>query len=85
MAQELGEKLLQHLSKCDTVNTLELSKILETDHQKIIGALNSIIATSESMVKAEPKSEKIWELTEEGALVAKNGEEVLFTTRYYTY
>lgn len=72
MAQELGEKILQHLSECDKVDTLDLAKIFNEDHQKIVGALKSIQANGD-LIDAENKSEKYWELTEEGQSVVQHG------------
>lgn len=72
MAQEIGEKILLCVSERASVDTLELAKILTLDHQKIVGALKSIQAIGD-LLKVEQKNEKIWELTEEGASVVKNG------------
>jgi len=63
---------LLHLSENNEVNTLELARAFTEDHQKVIGALKSIQATGDLIV-AEPQSEKHFELTEEGNLVAKQG------------
>lgn len=69
---ELTEKILQYLANNNEVNTLDLAKTFEEDHQKIVGALKSIQATGDLIV-AEPVSEKHIELTEEGKQVAESG------------
>lgn len=69
---ELSDKILQYLAKNEEVDTLNLAKIFQEDHQKIIGALKSIQASG-NLVVAEPQSEKYIELTEEGRLVADKG------------
>lgn len=73
MAQELSEKILQCVAERTSIDTLELAKILQLDHQKVVGALKSIQAAGD-LLKVEQKNDKIWELTEEGATVAKNGK-----------
>lgn len=72
MAQELSEKILHCVAERTSVDTLELSKILQLDHQKVVGALKSIQATGD-LLNVEQKNDKTLELTEEGALVMKNG------------
>lgn len=42
MTNELSEKILEHLSKCDKVNSLDLANIFQEDHQKVIGAIKSL-------------------------------------------
>ncbi|RZC38162.1 tRNA-synt 2d domain containing protein [Asbolus verrucosus] len=69
---ELSEKILQHLSEHQPVNTLELATLFEEDHQKIIGALKSIEAHG-NLVTSEPQSEKFIELTSEGKSIVENG------------
>lgn len=72
MAQELAEKILQQLVKESTVDTLDLAKLFNEDHQKIIGALKSIQANGD-LVTADAITHKRWELSEEGRLVVEKG------------
>lgn len=73
---ELSERILQYLASNNEVNTLELAKTFSEDHQRIVGALKSIQAVGD-LVTAETVSEKHIELTEEGKLVAENGENMV--------
>lgn len=73
MAQELAEKILQQLVKESTVDTLDLAKLFNEDHQKIIGALKSIQANGD-LVAADAITHKRWELSEEGRLVVEKGQ-----------
>lgn len=72
MQPELTERILQHIERVDSVNTLHLVNILNENHQKIIGALKSIEATGD-LVRSEPASSKTWELTGEGHEVVLKG------------
>lgn len=78
---ELSERILQYLAKNNEINTLELAKIFNEEHQRIVGALKSIQATGD-LVTAETVSEKHIELTEEGKLIAEKGKQLLQT---YTF
>lgn len=69
---ELSEKILQHLSNATKVNTLDLARHLEEDHQKIIGALKSIQAHG-NLIVAEQQTDKFLELSQEGKEVAEHG------------
>ncbi|CAG9858013.1 unnamed protein product [Phyllotreta striolata] len=71
MAQ-LAESILNYVSQNGDVNTIKLAKHFNEDHQKVIGALKSIQAHGDLLL-AEPVSEKKVELTDEGRLVAENG------------
>lgn len=73
MTVDLTEQILKYIEKHGEVNTLDLVPVLGEDHQKIIGALKSIEATSSDLVLATPTSRKSWELTDEGRLVVKHG------------
>ena len=44
MTTELSQKILEYLSKRDEVNSLDLAKIFQEDHQKVIGAIKSLQA-----------------------------------------
>ncbi|XP_041968241.1 phenylalanine--tRNA ligase alpha subunit [Aricia agestis] len=75
---ELNEKILQCLEKSDKLDTIQLAKEFNEDHQKIVGAVKSLEALD--MVTSEPAKSTKWELTEEGKLVAEKGshEAVLY-------
>ncbi|XP_045483138.1 phenylalanine--tRNA ligase alpha subunit [Harmonia axyridis] len=69
---ELSERILQELIEKDSIDTLELAKIFEQDHQKIIGALKSIEAHGNLLI-VEPQTRKYFELTPEGKLIVEKG------------
>ncbi|CAG0894991.1 unnamed protein product [Cyprideis torosa] len=72
MASEIGEKLLQELSKVESVNSLEAAQKYGIDHQKIVGAIKSLQSLGE-VVNAELQSRRILQLTGEGEEIAHNG------------
>ncbi|KAK9878486.1 hypothetical protein WA026_022382 [Henosepilachna vigintioctopunctata] len=76
---DLSEKVLEELSKTEPIDTLELAKVLQQDHQKIVGALKSIEAHGD-LVSVETLISKHFEVTEEGKHIIDNGshEAVLF-------
>ncbi|XP_017777524.1 PREDICTED: phenylalanine--tRNA ligase alpha subunit [Nicrophorus vespilloides] len=69
---DLCEEILKHISENGAVDTPALAKALGQDHQKIVGAVLSIQANGD-LVNAEPRSEKLLELSDEGKSVAENG------------
>lgn len=73
---DLCERILKYLAKIDEVSTLELAKILDEDHQKVVGALKSIQASGD-LVNAVQQNDKFIELTDEGKTVAAKGKEQL--------
>ncbi|CAG9787021.1 unnamed protein product [Diatraea saccharalis] len=75
---ELNERILHRLEKSNTVDTLQLAREYNEDHQKIVGAVKSLEALE--MVTSEAVKNTRWELTEEGQSVATNGshEAVLY-------
>ncbi|KOB64531.1 Phenylalanyl-tRNA synthetase alpha subunit [Operophtera brumata] len=75
---ELNERILHFLDKCDKVDTLQLSREFNENHQKIVGAVKSLEALE--MVVSEAAKSTRWDLTEEGTLVAGKGshEAVLY-------
>lgn len=77
MEPQLQEQVLQYLSTHDSVDTLDLATIFKLDHQKIVGAVKSIEAHG-NLVKSEQTSQKTWELTEEGRLIAEKGSHEAF-------
>lgn len=72
MQLELTEQILKHVDENGQVDTLDLAKVFDVEHQKIIGALKSIEANGE-LLQTEQTSRKTWELTDEGKFVLVNG------------
>lgn len=72
MQLELTEQILKYVDENGQVDTLDLAKIFDVEHQKIIGALKSIEANGE-LLQTEPTARKTWELTDEGKFVLANG------------
>lgn len=70
---ELSDRILKYLSKIDEISTLELAKIFDEDHQKVIGALKSIQASG-NLLNAVQQNDKFIELTDEGKEVAAKGK-----------
>lgn len=75
---ELAEKVLVYLAENGTTNSLQLAVVLDVDHQKIVGALNSIQATDNDIISTEQQNDKHLELTAEGAEIAEKGKLVRF-------
>lgn len=79
MSEELLiEQVLSTLdSKNDPITSLELAKQLEVDHQRIVGAIKSIVsqaaATTNSFLLIQTNEYKRFDLTDEGKLVLENG------------
>uniref|UniRef100_U5EMI8 phenylalanine--tRNA ligase n=1 Tax=Corethrella appendiculata TaxID=1370023 RepID=U5EMI8_9DIPT len=73
MQPELTEQLLKYLENHEKIDTLDLVPIFNEDHQKIVGALKSILATDSDLINSEQTSRKTWELTDEGKFVIENG------------
>lgn len=72
MQPDLAERILQYVDQYETVDTLELASIFDENHQKIVGSVNSILAHGD-LLKTEPASRKVWEVTAEGQLIIENG------------
>ncbi|XP_008473431.1 phenylalanine--tRNA ligase alpha subunit-like [Diaphorina citri] len=72
MASDLTEKILKYLDTNPPVDTLDLAKLFNEDHQKVVGGMKSIETLGEYLI-VEPLSHKIWELTGEGNQVKDNG------------
>uniref|UniRef100_A0A0N5AHE0 phenylalanine--tRNA ligase n=1 Tax=Syphacia muris TaxID=451379 RepID=A0A0N5AHE0_9BILA len=71
-SDDLCELLLAELDKCDEIETLEFSSHYGFDHQKVIGAVKSLLS-QDGMIKTEDRNTKKVELTEEGKEMSKNG------------
>lgn len=72
MTPELTELILKYVEAHEKVDTLDLVQVFNTDHQKIIGAVNSILATGD-ILSNEPTSRKVWECTSEGQYIIEHG------------
>jgi len=72
MQPDLTEILLKYIENRESVDTYDLVTILNVDHQKIVGAVNSILSTGE-LINSVPVSRKSWELTDEGKQFTVNG------------
>lgn len=68
----LPELVLEKVNVLNCVDTLQLSSILNEDHQKIIGAVKSLQCLG-NLINAEPVTTKLWELTDEGKTVSLHG------------
>ena len=66
---EMQEKILAFLEKSATGDTLALADLWKCDHQKIVGAVKSLECLDD-VIKAEAKSSKKWEVTDEGKEVS---------------
>ncbi|XP_035252881.1 phenylalanine--tRNA ligase alpha subunit isoform X2 [Anguilla anguilla] len=67
------ESLLRRVEKVDGgVDSQDVAVILNVDHQVIVGAVKSLQALGD-VIAAELRSSKHWELTAEGAEIAKQG------------
>jgi len=64
MSVELPEKVLSYLNHTGgLVDSLQLSKELEEDHQRIVGAIKSLNSIG-GLIDVEQKTSTKWELTE---------------------
>ncbi len=66
MSNPLVDKVLEYLSHTEKVDTLQLSREWEEDHQRIIGAVKSIQSLGGDIIQVEQRSEIRTELTGEG-------------------
>lgn len=72
MATEIVEKILALIGDKGEIDTLDVAGVLQEDHQKVIGAVKSILASGDVII-AEAQSSKKLELTDEGKSVVANG------------
>ncbi|PAA91846.1 hypothetical protein BOX15_Mlig028271g1 [Macrostomum lignano] len=79
--EDLRSNILAYIDKHETCSSTELCKEMNVEHQKIVGALNSILAFGE-IISAQPEVTSRLELTDEGRQVADHGshEAVLFAS-----
>jgi len=69
----LPEQVLGHLDKETTLTSSQLASLLGCDHQKVVGAVKSLLSLPTHMVEAELESVKRWDLTAEGQTVCERG------------
>ena len=71
---ELPERILSELDKgkASFLDSFDLSKAYNVDHQKIVGAIKSLECLG-NVIGSESHVIKRWELTDEGEIVVKNG------------
>ena len=69
---DLPEKILLEIEKHGSVKSSDLSRLFNTDHQKIVGAIKSLECLDD-MIKADMETVKRWDLSKEGELVAEKG------------
>ncbi|XP_014671958.1 PREDICTED: phenylalanine--tRNA ligase alpha subunit-like [Priapulus caudatus] len=69
---DLAETILCNLASADAIDSLDLAKQLNEEHQKIVGAIKSLQSLGE-VIQCEQVASKRWELTDEGRQVLKNG------------
>ncbi|XP_070562510.1 phenylalanine--tRNA ligase alpha subunit-like [Ptychodera flava] len=72
MGDSLGEKILQEIEEQGNVNTEELAKRLDIDHQQVVGAVKSLQSLG-NLINSEQKGYTKWELTEEGKSAVTDG------------
>lgn len=72
MAKPLSDVILEYLDQKGEVNSLDLTHVLQEDHQKIVGAIKSLEAVS-GLITTNTISEKKWEVTNEGQHVIDHG------------
>lgn len=65
MSTALTQRVLQYLIHTESVDTLQLAKEFEEDHQKIVGAVKSLQSLG-SIIEADPKNDVRIELSSEG-------------------
>lgn len=78
----LDQTILNVLEKDGEIDSLGLASDHSVDHQKLIGAIKSLLALPGEYIKAEQKQVSCWELTGEGKSFVANGsyEYVLFNS-----
>jgi len=69
---DLQQQILQEIDRTSQLNSLEFSKKINEEHQKIVGAIKSIEAIGE-IILVESKSDKDYTCSEEGLEIAAAG------------
>lgn len=70
--QKLHEEILRRLNDSSKLNSLDLSKDLSVDHQKIVGAIKSLQSLGD-VIKSTQNETKRFDLTKEGQQIVQNG------------
>ena len=70
--QKLNEEILRRLNEKSKLNSLDLSKELSIDHQKIVGAIKSLQSLGD-IIKSTQNEFKRFDLTKEGQQIVQNG------------
>merc|ERR1719228_530433 len=71
--KDLPELILLELEKSSPTNSPTLAKKFDVDEQKIVGAIKSLEALGEDVIKTEIQQVPSWKLSSEGQEVAKEG------------
>ncbi|KAA3676227.1 phenylalanyl-tRNA synthetase alpha chain, partial [Paragonimus westermani] len=69
---DIVQAILGQLDGCDTLSSLTLADLLNVDHQTVVGGIKSLQSMGE-VINCEQVTETVYELTNEGQDVAKNG------------
>ncbi|PNE09448.1 Phenylalanine--tRNA ligase alpha subunit [Cryptotermes secundus] len=72
MSSDLSEKILEYVDQLGSVDTLDLAKHMQVDHQKVVGIVKSLQAAGD-LITVEQQVSKRWELTDEGKTVVDKG------------
>lgn len=69
----MPEQVLAALATCDSITSSQLAAGWSCDHQKVVGAVKSLLGLTQQMIQAELVTVKRWELTSEGKTVSQAG------------
>uniref|UniRef100_A0A646QF40 phenylalanine--tRNA ligase n=1 Tax=Hemiscolopendra marginata TaxID=943146 RepID=A0A646QF40_9MYRI len=69
---ELIDRIIDYLDKNNSVDSVHLSTLFKEDHQKIVGAIKSLLSLG-NVITSEQHNTKVWQLTDEGKQVAEKG------------
>lgn len=78
----LDQLILNELSECKEINSLNFALERNLDHQKVVGAIKSLLALPGNYIEVNQQQTSNWELTDEGKLFMANGsyEYVLYNS-----
>ncbi|KAL1437752.1 hypothetical protein MTO96_048614 [Rhipicephalus appendiculatus] len=69
---DLVDRILQYVAEHGACDSLQLARVIDVDHQKVVGAIKSIQAFGD-VLQVEQQSGEHWELTAEGSEVCQQG------------
>ncbi|KAH8035109.1 hypothetical protein HPB51_004350 [Rhipicephalus microplus] len=69
---DLVEGILQYVAEHGACDSLQLARVMDVDHQKVVGTIKSIQAFG-NVLQVEQQSGEHWELTAEGSEVCQQG------------